>query len=163
MFNVKPIVSEKETDCGATCLKMILDYYGIEVDLDTLIKECNTRIAGCTGLDLKRVANAHGLELQGFGTKDADGILYVDRPGIIWWKYNHWCVYCGLDKGQAVIINPDRGLYHMPKSTFASFYTNVAFFNGEPQDIEDPSQSTEERLNNLEDELTAAKIVLGVE
>lgn len=135
MYDVKPITSEKPTDCGATCLKMLLDYYGTEVDLDQLITECNTRITGCSAADLIRAAALHDFEFHAYKT-DVDGVLLADRPSIIWWKYGHWCVCCGKDdQGRVVICNPDRGRYSMSEGIFKMFYTGVALFNGVPGDL----------------------------
>lgn len=136
MFDVKPITSEKETDCGATCLKMLLAYYGTDVDLDQLIKECNTRLIGCTAGDVVKAGKLHDLDMKAYKT-DEDGILNVDRPAIIWWKKKHFCIFCGIDDaGRVVICNPDRGRYGMSKGLFKSWYSGVALFNGEPDDIE---------------------------
>ena len=162
MYDVKVVTSAKQVDCGPTCLKMLLDYYGIEVDLDALIQECNTGIVGCTGLDLKRVGNAHGLDMHAFKTESAEDMLYTDRPSIVHWKYGHWCIYCGMDNGKAVIINPDRGKYHMAVDTFAAMYSGTFLTNGDPEDIPAPP-SDAERIRQLEEELAAAKILLGVE
>lgn len=132
MYDVTPITSPKEVDCGPTCLQMLLAYYGEDIDLDTLIKECNVKISGCTGKDLMRVGNAHGMDMKAF-KMDAEEIAVQDRPSIVWWLYNHWCVCCGLDEnGQVVICNPDRGRYRMSQSLFKAFYSGVALFNGEP-------------------------------
>ena len=132
MYDVIPITSPKHVDCGPTCLKMLLAYYGIEVDLDTLIQECNVSITGCTGKDLKRVGDAHGLDVKAFKMA-AEELVLQDRPSIVWWLYGHWCVCCGLDdNGQVVICNPDKGRYRMSKGLFKAFYSGVALFNGEP-------------------------------
>lgn len=137
MYDVTPITSKKNLDCGATCLAMLLGYYGIEASLEDLVEECNTRIVGCSAADLKRVGTAHGLDMTAYKT-DVDGVVLADRPSIVWWKYRHWCVCCGLDDdGQVVICNPDRGRYRMSKGLFKSFYTGVALFNGVPGDIEE--------------------------
>lgn len=136
MYDVKPITSDRPTDCGATCLKMLLDYYGIDVPLDQLIKDCNTRLIGCTAADVLRAGRLHGVEMHAYKT-DLDGILKVDRPAIIWWKRKHFCVLCGIDEGgNIVIINPDRGRYRMSKSLFGAWYSGVAIFSGEPEDVE---------------------------
>ena len=135
MFDIKPITSDKPTDCGATCLKMLLSYYDQDVDLDQLIIECNTKIIGCTAKDLMEAGKLHGLDMKAYKT-DVDGILEADRPAIIWWKYGHWVVYCGLDDdGRVVVCNPDLGRYPMSRGIFKMFYTEVALFNGEPQDL----------------------------
>lgn len=136
MYDITPITSEHPTDCGATCLKMLLNYYGIDVTLDQLIKECNTRLIGCTAADVLRAGRLHGVEMHAYKT-DLDGILKVDRPAIIWWKRKHFCVLCGVDEGgNIVIINPDRGRYRMSKSLFNCWYSGVAIFIGEPVDID---------------------------
>ena len=136
MYDITPITSEHPTDCGATCLKMLLDYYGIDVSLDQLIKECNTRLIGCTAADVLRAGRLHGVEMHAYKT-DLDGILKVDRPAIIWWKRKHFCVLCGVDEGgNIVIINPDRGRYRTSKSLFKCWYSGIALFIGEPVDID---------------------------
>ena len=136
MYDVKPITSDRPTDCGATCLKMLLDYYGIDVPLDRLIKDCNTRLIGCTAADVLRAGRLHGVDMHAYKT-DLDGILKVDRPAIIWWKRKHFCVLCGVDEGgNIVIINPDRGRYRMSKSLFKCWYSGIALFIGEPVDID---------------------------
>lgn len=136
MFDVKPFTSPKQFDCGATCLKMLLAFYGYDVPLDQLTRECNTRLIGCTAKDLIRVGRAHGLEAMSAWKMDADAVLCNDRPSIIWWKYAHWCICCGTDEaGNAVICNPDTGRYRMPVGMFKSLYTGIALCNGHPSDI----------------------------
>lgn len=135
-YDITPITSDKATDCGATCLKMLLDYYGIDVTLDQLIKECNTRLIGCTAADVLRAGRLHGVEMHAYKT-DVEGVLNVDRPSIVWWKKTHFCVLCGVDDaGNIVICNPDRGRYRMSKSLFEGWYSGVALFIGEPVDID---------------------------
>ena len=115
---------------------MLLDYYGIEADINQLIIDCNTRLIGCTATDVMRAGKLHSLDMKAYKT-DVDGILNVDRPAIIWWKKKHFCIFCGIDdEGRIVICNPDRGRYRMSKSLFRSWYSGVALFNGIPEDIE---------------------------
>ena len=147
MFDVKPIVSPKSNDCGATCLQMLLAYYGIEVSLEMLTKECNTSISGCTAGDIMRAGRKHGLDMKAWrdikagdqapaDSKTISVDLFTqDRPSIVWWKYKHFCVLCGLDEnGQVVICNPDRGRYRMSKGIFNSFYSGVSITNGIPEE-----------------------------
>lgn len=135
MFDVIPVTSPNPTDCGATCMKMLLAYYGEDVPLDDLIRECNTRIIGCTAKDLLRVGRAHSLDMKAF-KMDPEELVRQDRPSIIWWKYSHFVVLCGRDdEGKIVICNPDIGRYRMSFATFSSFYTEICLFNGEPSDL----------------------------
>ncbi len=66
----------------------------------------------------------------------ADELIRQDRPAVIWWRYGHWCVFCGQDdQGRVVICNPDRGRYGIDPGSFASLYSGVALFNGEPEPL----------------------------
>ena len=153
MFDVKSITSPKPTDCGATCLQMLLKYYGTDVDLDTLTRECGTNIGGCSAADLMRVGNLHGLTMHAYNM-DVDELIRQDRPSIVWWKHNHWCVCCGVDNtGKVVICNPDRGRFGMPKRTFAAMYSGIALFEGVPE-TQPPAETEVEQLQNQVSMLT---------
>ena len=163
MYDVNVVTSAIKMDCGPTCLKMLLDYYGIEVDLDTLIRECNTRIEGCSGKDLKRVGNAHGLDIRAYAT-DADTLIKMDRPGICHWRHSHWVIFCGTDNGKVVIINPDRGKFHMSEGSFKMFFSGTVLFNGEPQELEpEPEFTTADIVEMLADhEYRVCLLELGI-
>lgn len=136
MYDVYPMTSPKPLDCGPTCLLMLLNYYGIhDIPLETLNEECGINILGCSMGDLKRVGDAHGLEMHAYQT-DIDGVIKADRPSICWWKYDHFVICCGLDDdGKVVICNPDKGRYRMSQGLFKTFYSGKALFNGVPEDI----------------------------
>lgn len=148
MFDVEPITSPKPLDCGPTCLKMLLAYYGIDVPLDTLIEECHVGVEGCTGRDLLQAGRLHGLDMQTYSI-DAEELVRQDRPAICSWRYSHWLVFAGRDDdGRVVVCDPDRGRYRMSEGTFASLFSGladhpgqgVALTNGEPCDLpEEPS------------------------
>lgn len=134
MYDVKPITTEHPRACGPACLKMLLDYYGQNVELEQLIQECNVGIAGCGAKDLKRVGNAHGLDIT-YWKMDAEGILAADRPAILWWRFQHFVVFCGLnDKGEPVICNPASGRFPVSLDTFARAFSGIVLCNGTPED-----------------------------
>lgn len=136
MYDVSPVTSPRSTDCGPTCLKMLLEYYGQDVPLETLIAECGESIVGCSGTDLLRVGRAHGLDMTAW-RMSVDELLRQDRPAIIHWRFSHWCIFCGLnEQGEPVICNPDRGRYHIGKSDFGRFYSDVCLFNGTPYPLD---------------------------
>lgn len=142
MFDVTPVTSRREVDCGPTCLKMLLAYYGIGVPLDQLIAECGENVWGCTAKDLMVAGGLHGLGMTAYHV-DADELLGLDRPSIIWWRRNHWCVLCGVrDDGRVEICQPDRGKFSVSKGSFESLYAGVAIFNGEPHDNGEPEPVT---------------------
>ena len=143
MYDVIPVTSPKPLDCGPTCLKMLLSYYGTDVPLEALAEECGLTLAGCTATDLMRVGRAHGLDMQCF-SMDADELARQDRPAIVHWRNNHWVVFAGTeDDGRVWVCNPDRGRFRMDPETFAALATGldsypgqvIAIFNGDPVDL----------------------------
>lgn len=137
MYDVTPITDGRETDCGAVALKMLLEYYGQTIALDTLIADCNITVAGCSGLDIINAGKKYGLDMLAF-SMDADELIQQDRPAIVWWLYHHWIVFCGQDdNGFIVICNPSKGRYRMPKGLFKSYYSGVSIWNGEPEPVEE--------------------------
>jgi len=154
MFDVTPITSPRRNDCGATCLKMLLAYYKIEVDLETLIKECRVTRKGCTLADINRAGRAHGLDMVSYEDGDSgnsvawDGATKQDRPCIVWWRKNHFVVCCGLDDdGKVVICDPDVGRYRITQGTFDSYNSNVFAFNGVPDNLKNVTEPKEENSN----------------
>ena len=135
VFDVKPITSSRETCCGAVSLKMLLAYYGTEVELDDLIRETETGIAGASMKSLRRVGAAHGLDAVVF-SMDAEELVRQDRPAIIWWRFTHFIVFSGVDEnGQIVVCDPSRGRYRMSFGLFKSLYSKVSLWNGAPEDL----------------------------
>ena len=87
---------------------------------------------GCSAKDLMQVGRAHGLDMTAF-KMDAEELIRQDRPGIVWWTYDHWLVMCGMnDKGDVVIANPSRGRFSIDQESFGKLFSGVSFWNGEP-------------------------------
>lgn len=145
MFGIKPITSKISWDCGATCLQMLLSYYGHDVDLKQLTEECHTKpIIGCTGADINRAGRLHGLDMTSY-KHDLDDVIKSDRPMICHWCNMHYVIYDGLDDaGNVVVIDPDVGMLHMSKELFNFYFTKFVFVNGKfPEDDEDEEEGEE--------------------
>ena len=135
MYDVKPVTCGHATACGPTSLKMLLDYYGIDVPLETLIDECQIGVAGCNATTLLRVGRDHGLDMTSWKMTAAD-MIRQDRPAILWWRYTHFVVFCGLnDKDEPVICNPSSGRFPIARATFEEAFSGVALCNGTPEDF----------------------------
>lgn len=136
MFEMDFCSQRRETCCGPASLKMLLSYYGIDVAFDTLIEECHVSVDGCTAGDLLRVGRAHGLEGLSAWQTDAEDVLKQDRPGILYWRGNHFLVYGGLnEKDEPVLYNPGRGVYAIDRGTFAVLFSGIMLSNGTPEDV----------------------------
>lgn len=136
MYDVTPYTTDKNTACGPACLQMLLEYYGITVDQQTLIKECGVDTIGCSGADLLRVGCLHGLSDIRAYKMDAAELIRQDRPAIVWWKYTHFVVFAGRnDAGEVILCNPSMGRYPIDAGTFSALYSGVSLWNGEPHPL----------------------------
>lgn len=136
MFDMEFVSQRRSTCCGPASLKMLLDYYGVDVAFDTLVEECGVSVDGCTAKDLLRVGRAHGLDNMAAYRTDAEDVFIQDRPAILYWRQCHFLVYGGLnDKGEPVLYNPGRGVYPIDRGTFEVLYSGVMLSNGMPEDV----------------------------
>lgn len=142
MYDIVLVTSKGDVDCGPACLAMLLNYYGEPVTLDEMIAECGARIGGCTGMDLLRVGRAHGLDMTSYRMEAAE-LIRQDRPGICWWTYNHFVVFCGWDgSGNVVIANPGRGRFALDPESFGKLFSGVSFWNGIPETLPEDEEAT---------------------
>ena len=135
MYDVIPVTTPHATACGPTCLKMLLGYYGQDVSLDDLIAECGVTVTGCNATDILRVGRAYGLDMKAY-KETADDAMNMDRPAILWWRYTHFVVFCGLnEKNEPVICNPSSGRFPISKEAFTRLFSGIAMTNGETGDF----------------------------
>jgi ABC-type bacteriocin/lantibiotic exporter with double-glycine peptidase domain len=77
--------------CGATCVSMVLTYFGIEHDLMEVAKRAGTNeVVGATHDGLARAAESYGVvTAQNYNASYADLVLSIDQdePVIL---YTHW-------------------------------------------------------------------------
>lgn len=143
MYDVKQVFARGYSDCGATCMRMLLMYYGINADGKALYKQCNTNPpTGCTFADMLRCGRKYGLDMKAY-RMDADELIRQDRPSIVWWNHNHAVVCCGMDGDRVVICDPSGGRYRLTPYLLERFYSGICIFNGIPEDLPDDAEETD--------------------
>lgn len=106
-------------DCGPTCLKMIIKFYGKEISLQTLRELCNL---DREGVSINAIINAsEKIGLNAIGLKsiinksnDIDNIPLLEElslPLIAFWNNNHFVVIYKIKKGKVYIADPATGIY----------------------------------------------------
>jgi len=114
------------SDCGATCLGMVLASYGHHVpptDLRDLVG------GGGRGVTLKRlaeVARTFGLVAQGVSVLPT---AYADLPpgSILHWSGNHFVVFEGrASRGRLRVVDPAKGRRVVDPGSFRQDFTGVA-------------------------------------
>lgn len=104
-------------DCGPTCLRMIANYYGRHLRLETCR---NLSGFGKNGVSLLNISQAAGkIGLLGTGIKINAELLFkeINQPCIAHWNQNHFVVIIGKKGKKIHVADPAIGLvtYELPQ------------------------------------------------
>lgn len=99
--------------CGATCLQMVLDYYGHACTLDEVEEFCPSTSQGVSMLSIDRAAQHFGLETTCCKVK-TEQLTGISLPCILFWNQNHFVVLYKIShilpgKTQYYVADPGKG------------------------------------------------------
>ncbi len=116
-------------ECGAVCLRMVLEYFGRHVAQDELRIACAVGRDGVSAKRLLEVARAYGLQAT-FGTRvELEALSAAPLPAILHWGFSHFVVLerCYRD-GSALVVDPGSGRRRVPADELSREFTGVALF-----------------------------------
>ena len=126
MLNIKPF---KQTPgfCGPACLKIVLNYYGVEKTETELAKLLNFDVKkGTPAKDFLEVANKLGFKAEikdNSSFEDIKKYLRKKIPVIVDWFLNdegHYSVVAGIDNENIYLQDPNLG--HLRAMKLETFY-----------------------------------------
>lgn len=82
MARIKAVLQHNETDCGAACISVILQYYGKVVPLRKIRMVCGTDSVGTSGYGIKKEAESFGLSCKGIMSPKKEKINEIPFPAI---------------------------------------------------------------------------------
>jgi ATP-binding cassette subfamily B protein RaxB len=121
-----PVMQQTQaTECGLTCVGMIANYFGHEIDMVTLRKRFPTSLKGATLADVMLIA--HHLGMAGRALRlELDELSKLRRPCILHWEMNHFVVLKSVSKDKITIHDPARGKRDVPMEEVSRCFTGVA-------------------------------------
>jgi ABC-type bacteriocin/lantibiotic exporter with double-glycine peptidase domain len=123
---VTPIVIQYEAaECGAACLKIVLDYYGKIITLSELREKCGTSRDGVTAKQIKTVASEYGLDVRAYSCSSKNLQNRGSFPCIIHWDFDHFLVVEGFTDEQAYLNDPMYGRRNIYMEDFEECFTGV--------------------------------------
>lgn len=138
-----------ELDCGATCLKMITDFYQNSVSYDVLHQLLPTKKAGVSLKDISDSATQLGLRTMGVKVSFDRLAEDIPTPCIAHWKNQHFVVVYHVNQDYVWIADPStKGIYLQSRESFQDgwlcggdqdagvlllFETTPRFFNSKPK------------------------------
>lgn len=110
-------------DCGPTCLRMIAKYYGKHYNADTLRQKAGFSKQGVSLLGISETAEKIGFRTRG-AQINFDKLQTAPLPAILHWNQNHFVVLVAVNKRNAKIADPGRGLVSYPKDEFLQYWVS---------------------------------------
>jgi ABC-type bacteriocin/lantibiotic exporter with double-glycine peptidase domain len=99
----------ENAECGAASLKIILEYYGSYVRIETSRKAIGIGRDGSTAKQLIAAASSLGLTLVPLKVSFEEMISSVPPPFILFWDSNHWLTVEGFENEYLYVSDPARG------------------------------------------------------
>lgn len=107
-------------DCGATCLKMIAEFYGKKFSINFFKKKTQVSKEGVSFASIIEAAESLGLRSTA-AKLDLDAIKEHNfMPCIVHWKQNHFVILYKIKGNKAYVADPGAGLLKYTKSEFES-------------------------------------------
>ena len=126
-----PFREQKDAkDCGPACLAMILQYYGVRMDIDSLRFQCSIGKNGVSLGAISRVAEKNGFRSSGGLMSLHYLINQVKLPCIAHWNQNHFIVVYKVQKscnGKMCIsvADPMSGLISYNEEEFCEHWVST--------------------------------------
>ena len=118
------IHQSSQTDCGAACLAMLLNFHGYTTTLAELRKQIQIGRDGLTARSLAETARRFGFRVKAYSAKLND-LQWVGLPAIIHWGLDHFVVLEKWRDHRATIVDPSRGRYQPSPEEFDRQFTGV--------------------------------------
>lgn len=117
-------------DCGPTCLKMILKYFGKEYSLEHLRELCFLTREGVSLLSINDAAESLGFRTMMAYLSPEQLAQDCPLPCILHWNQDHFVVLYKINRHSFIIADPAHGLVKVDRSTFLKAWISRADYKG---------------------------------
>ncbi|MCK8496081.1 peptidase domain-containing ABC transporter [Spirosoma sp. RP8] len=123
---MKVIRQLDSTDCGPSCLKMICDYYKINVTRETIMHHLDLSVVGTSAQAMVIAGNALGLD-GSIKEASIESLLKYNfqSPVILHWNNNHFVVLYKIKDNTFFIANPATGKESYKINEFVDKWTKA--------------------------------------
>jgi ATP-binding cassette subfamily B protein len=121
---ITPLQQMNEVECGATCLAMILHYYGRMTSITEIHEHYGSGRNGITAFNLLQAASDYGLRARAISHTSND-LRTVQLPAIVHWEFNHFVIVEDWSHHGVTIIDPATGRERLSLIQFSERFTGI--------------------------------------
>jgi ABC-type bacteriocin/lantibiotic exporter with double-glycine peptidase domain len=122
---VPVIRQDRELECGAACLTMVLHHFGRDVPLVDVHEACAVGRDGATALDIANAGRSYHLRVHALSL-DLEGLADIPCPAILHWGFAHFVVLERFTGDGATIVDPGPGRRRVDRDELSAQFTGVA-------------------------------------
>jgi ATP-binding cassette, subfamily B, bacterial CvaB/MchF/RaxB len=122
---LKSLLQAEAAQCGHTCLAMVLDYHGRQMDSLALQREFPASMRGATLANLIDDAHAAGMQCRALRI-ELDELPQLEAPCILHWDMDHFVVLAKASAKEIVIHDPGTGVRRLRMNEASAHFTGVA-------------------------------------
>lgn len=106
-------------ECGAACLAMVCNHYGLSYSINKLSDICPATTEGVSMYGMNKTATTLGFRASSVKTS-LDSLCEGPFPIILYWKQNHFVILYKVDKNNTRfwIADPGKGKYNLKIEMF---------------------------------------------
>ncbi|MBV8408198.1 MAG: ATP-binding cassette domain-containing protein [Alphaproteobacteria bacterium] len=120
-------------ECGAACLRMVLESFGRHVPLDELRDRCGSSRDGIDAGTLARIAMEFGLAARAYSCEIAT-LRKLPLPQVLFWNFDHFVVLEGWSGNRFHVQDPARGALTLSEAEVGRAFTGITLtFERGPQ------------------------------
>lgn len=126
---------ERPYSCVNACLRMILEYHGIEINERNLRDKCHTTELGTYADDIISCLEHYGfrvrlleldlMELRRYIKEDIFPVLYINLYPLYGKHSNHAVIVEGVDERKVLFLDPLRGITELESDLFSKCWNSA--------------------------------------
>lgn len=142
-------IQVESAECGAASLKILLEYYGSLITINTSKNTIGIGRDGSTGREICSAAGSFGLTLLPQITSYAELKSSVPPPYIMFWSSNHWLVVEGFDQKYMYASDPAKGRVRYPDKVAEDNFSKLILLPIDFDESFKKSENTDPNANLL--------------
>jgi ATP-binding cassette subfamily B protein RaxB len=157
---VRLVRQTEVAECGLACLAMVARYHGLDIDLASLRRRFAPSLRGASLKSL--ISMADRLALAPRAVKlPLDQLANLHMPAVLHWDMNHFVVLERVERGRALVHNPDGRSRWYALDEISGHFTGVALELRPADDFEPADRRERLKLRQLWRRITGLKRALA--